>query len=95
MTPNTAQKKRKPFLSAFLSLISMGLGQVYNGELLKGILLKVLLLFSLCVFAIVVFKSHLEFLLWIVIFVFFVLLKLYSMIQAFVRSRRLGTNYSL
>ena len=35
-------KKRKPVLSTFLSLISTGLGQVYNGELFKGILFKVI-----------------------------------------------------
>ena len=88
-------KKRKPVLSAFLSLISMGLGQVYNGELLKGILLKVALLFSLCLFSIAVFKSPKELLLWIAVIVFFLLLKLYSLFQAFSASRRLGTNYTL
>ncbi len=93
--PGTEIKKRKPVLSAFLSLISMGLGQVYNGELLKGILLKVALLFSLCLFAVAVFKSPEELLLWIAVIVFFLFLKFYSLIQAFSTSHRLGTNYTL
>lgn len=89
------RKKRKPFLSAFASLISTGLGQIYNGELVKGILLKAALLFSLCSFAILVFKSSRELLLWIAVIVFFLLLKMYSMVQAFLKSRRLGENYVL
>jgi pimeloyl-ACP methyl ester carboxylesterase len=88
-------KKRTPILSAFLSLISMGLGQVYNGELFKGIMLKAALLISLCLFAIVVFKSPKELLLWTGVIVFFLFLKLYSMVQAFFKSHRLGTNYTL
>jgi len=88
-------KQRRPVFSAFLSLISTGLGQVYNGELLKGILLKVLLLFSLCLFAIFVFKSPKELLLWSAVLIFFVLLKLYSIAQAFITSRKSGSNYSL
>jgi pimeloyl-ACP methyl ester carboxylesterase/TM2 domain-containing membrane protein YozV len=95
MPPTTDTKKRKPVLSVFLSLISMGLGQVYNGELLRGIILKVALLFSLCLFAIAVFKSPKELFLWIAVIVFFLLLKLYSLFQAFSASRRLGTNYTL
>ncbi len=92
---NADTKKRKPLLSAFLSLISLGLGQVYNGELFKGILMKAALLFSLCLFAILVFKSPKEFLLWSVVIVFFLLLKFYSVVQAFLKSRRLGTDYAL
>ena len=88
-------KKRKPILSGFLSLISMGLGQIYNGEFFKGILLKAALLFSLCLFAIAVFKSPRELFLWIAVIVFFLLLKLYSLVQAFSASRRLGANYTL
>ena len=95
MTPETDTKKRRPLLSAFLSLISMGLGQVYNGELFKGIMLKVFLLFSLCLFAIVVFKSPKELLLWAAVIFFFLLLKLYSMVQAFSKSSQSGINYTL
>lgn len=93
--PNPGTKKRKPGLSAFLSLISLGLGQVYNGELCKGILMKTAMLFSLCLFAILVFKSPKEFLLWSAVLVFFLLLKIYSVVQAFLKSHRLGTNYTL
>lgn len=92
---HSRMKKRTPILSAFLSLVSMGLGQVYNGEMFKGIMLKVALLFSLCLFAILVFKSPKELLLWATVIVFFLILKLYSMIQAFFKSRQLSTNYSL
>jgi pimeloyl-ACP methyl ester carboxylesterase/TM2 domain-containing membrane protein YozV len=89
------KKKRKPVLAAFLSLISMGLGQIYNGEIFKGILIKISFLISLCLFAIFVYKSSKELLLWSAVIVTFIILKLYSMTQAFIKSRRLGTNYSL
>jgi len=95
MMPKPGKKRRKPVLSAFLSLVSLGIGQVYNGEVIKGILMKMALLLSLCLFAILVFKSPKELLLWSVVIVSFLLLKLYSMVQAFLKSRRLGTNYAL
>ena len=95
MTQKTDIKKRKPSISAFLSLISMGLGQIYNGELFKGLFLKISLLFSLCLFAILVFKSSRELLLWLFVIVVFLFLKLYSMVQAFVKSRRLGIDYAM
>ena len=92
---NSRVKKRKAGVSAFLSLISTGLGQVYNGEVFKGILLKGTLLFFLCLFAIFVFKSHKELLLWAAVITVFAFLKLYSTIQAFLKSRRLGTHFIL
>ena len=95
MTQKTDTKKRKPSISAFLSLISIGLGQIYNGELFKGLFLKISLLFSLCLFAILVFKSSRELLLWLFVIVVFLFLKLYSMVQAFVKSRRLGIDYAM
>jgi pimeloyl-ACP methyl ester carboxylesterase len=76
-------------------MISMGLGQVYNGQLFKGIILKIGLLLSLCLFAIIVFKSSLELQLWVATIVIFLLMKLYSMVQAFIKARRCGTGYSL
>lgn len=88
-------KKRKPILSAFLSLISTGLGQIYNGELLKGLLMKISLLLSLCLFAVLVFRSSQELLLWSFVIVFFLSLKLYSIFQAFAESRRSGSDYTL
>jgi pimeloyl-ACP methyl ester carboxylesterase len=73
----------------------MGLGQIYNGELAKGILLKSALLFTLCLFAILVFKSPQELLLWIFVIAVFFLLKIYSMVQAFRKSRHMGEDYRL
>jgi pimeloyl-ACP methyl ester carboxylesterase/TM2 domain-containing membrane protein YozV len=95
MAPKTTRKKRKPIASAFLSLISMGLGQIYNGELFKGLIMKTGLLFSLCLFAILVFKSPKELLLWSFVIVSFIVIKLYSIVQAFSQSRRLGTDYKI
>jgi pimeloyl-ACP methyl ester carboxylesterase/TM2 domain-containing membrane protein YozV len=88
-------KKRKPMLAAFLSLISTGLGQIYNGELLKGLLMKTALLLSLCLFAVLVFRSSLELLLWSFVIVIFLFLKLYSIFQAFAESRRSASEYAL
>jgi pimeloyl-ACP methyl ester carboxylesterase/TM2 domain-containing membrane protein YozV len=96
MTPyESLAKRRKPGVSAFLSLISLGLGQIYNGELLKGVLLKIILLLSLCLYALLVFKSSSELLFLSLFLGFFVFLKAYSMVQAFVKSRTLGTSYIL
>jgi len=88
-------KKRKPVLAAFLSLISLGLGQVYNGELLKGIILKVTLLISICLYALLNFKSSHDLLFLLVLLFLFVLLKIYSIVQAFIKSRKFGSSYTL
>ena len=37
MKTENSLKKRSPFIAALLSLITPGLGQVYNGQLLKGL----------------------------------------------------------
>jgi signal peptidase I len=37
MESEITSKKRNPFIAALLSLITPGLGQVYNGQLLKGL----------------------------------------------------------
>ena len=89
------KKRRKPIVAAFLSLISLGLGQIYNGELLKGLVMKVSLLFSLCLFAFLVFKSSQELVLWSFVILVFLYLKLYSIVQAIARSRRLSADFSL
>jgi pimeloyl-ACP methyl ester carboxylesterase/TM2 domain-containing membrane protein YozV len=89
------KKTRKPVVAFLLSLVSMGLGQVYNGELFKGILLKAAMFFSLCTFAILVFKTSEELLQWSAVLILFLVLKFYSMIQAFTRSRLLRENYKL
>ncbi len=90
-----SQKKRKPVLAAFLSFISLGLGQVYNGELLKGILLKIILLISLCVYTLLNFKSSNDLFFLSTLVFLFVLLKLYSMGQGFILSRNLSASYAL
>ena len=87
--------KRHPLLSAFLSLISLGLGQVYNGELRKGIVLKVTFFLALCLYAFLSFKIIYDFFLLSAILFLFVILKLYSIGQAFMKSRRWGTSYWL
>jgi pimeloyl-ACP methyl ester carboxylesterase/TM2 domain-containing membrane protein YozV len=88
-------KRRKPAMAAFLSLISTGLGQVYNGELYKGLFLKISLMISFSLFAWLVFKTPQELLLWALVLSFYVLLKLFSAAQAFIKSRELGSNYAL
>ncbi len=94
-TMKSRKKRRKPILAVLLSMISTGLGQAYNGEFYKALIIKLSLLFSLCLFAFLVFKTPKELLLWSIILTFFIFLKLYSMIQAFIKSRELGPNYIL
>jgi pimeloyl-ACP methyl ester carboxylesterase/TM2 domain-containing membrane protein YozV len=93
--PDRDIKKRKPFIAASLSFLSTGIGQVYNGQLFMGIMLKTGFLLTLCSFAILVFKSSQELLLWVAVIVIFLLLKLYSMVQAFIEARRSGTDHAL
>lgn len=88
-------KKRHPLLSAFFSLISLGLGQVYNGELRRGILLKVTLFLAICLYTFLSFKITLDLLLLLSLLCVFVLLKVYSIVQAFSKSRRLKFSYTL
>ncbi|MGD8537673.1 MAG: alpha/beta hydrolase [Candidatus Aminicenantes bacterium] len=91
----TQVKKRSPVLSALLSLISLGLGQVYNGELRKGILLKVTFLLTICLYAFLSFKVTHDLLLLLFLVGVFVLLKVYSIVQAIFKSRKLGISYTL
>lgn len=88
-------KKRKPILSAFSSFISLGIGQIYNGELLKGIVLKVILLISICLYVLLNFKSSNDLLFLLALLLLFLFLKLYSIVQAFIKSRQLGSSYTL
>lgn len=92
---NSRIKKRHPLLSAFLSLISLGLGQVYNGELRKGILLKVTFFLAICMYAFLSFTVTHDLLLLLSLLCGFVLLKIYSIGQAFLKSRRLKLSYTL
>lgn len=91
----TRIKKRSSVLSAFLSLISLGLGQVYNGELRKGILLKVTFVLAICLYAFLSFRIIHDLLLLMFLMCVYVLLKVYSIIQAIIKSRKLGLSYTL
>lgn len=92
-------KKRKPLLAAFLSLLSIGLGQVYNGEIFKGIILN--LIFWATFFwygwytVSAYFGPSYDLVFFLVTLGGFLLLKIYSIGQAFVCSRRWGKAYQL
>lgn len=88
-------KKRRAGLAAFLSLLSSGLGQIYNGEFFKGILIKLILLFSLYIWAFLNFKSSRDLLFLSTLFLIFLGLKIYSIVQAVKSSHRLGSFYTL
>jgi len=88
-------KKRRAGLAAFLSLLSSGLGQIYNGEFLKGIVIKIIVLLSLYIWTFLNFKSSHD-LLFLSLLIFIILsLKIYSFVQAVHSSRRLGSSYTL
>ena len=76
-------KKRNSILSAFLSLISLGLGQVYNGEFLKGVLLKVIFCVALCLYAFLSFIIMHDFFLLTALLTLFVMLKKNTEAQEF------------
>jgi hypothetical protein len=46
-TPNINKHRRKPFLAAFLSLISFGLGYVYCGKIVRGLVISFIITFLL------------------------------------------------
>lgn len=55
--PNAAQKK-EPVLSALLSFLFVGLGQIYNGQVKKGIIIAIsTYLFTFCTIIIIVIVS--------------------------------------
>ncbi|MFC2160443.1 alpha/beta fold hydrolase [Acidobacteriota bacterium] len=88
-------KKRKAGLSAFLSLISSGSGQIYNGEFRKGIIIKIIVLLSLYIWTFLNFKSSRDLLFLSLLLFCIIVLKIYSVIQAIRSSQRLGYSYSL
>jgi len=88
-------KKRKPALAAFLSLISIGLGQIYNGELVKGLILKGVICLGVALFVLSNYLSSSALFFLSVLVIVFLVLKVYSAIQAYRKSRRLGSSYSL
>jgi len=83
-------------LAAVLSVVSLGLGQVYNGELLKGILLNLGLCLTAFLYALRIYTdgsldTHFF---WAMVAIF-VLLEIFSIVQAFSKSRQLGSSYTL
>jgi pimeloyl-ACP methyl ester carboxylesterase/TM2 domain-containing membrane protein YozV len=89
-------KKRRPLLAAVLSVVTPGLGQVYNGELLKGILLNFGLCLSAFLYAFRVYTDgSLDPLFFWALAAIFVLLEIYSIVQAFSKSRQLVSFYTL
>jgi pimeloyl-ACP methyl ester carboxylesterase len=89
-------KKRKPILAAFLSLITSGLGQVYNGELLNGTLLNIVLCVAAFLYSLRIFldgTTDLAF--FAAITLVFIGLKIYSIVQAFAKSRQFDRAYHL
>jgi len=92
-------KKRKPLLAAFLSLISLGLGQVYNGEFWKGIILNVIFFVTFLLYSIYTYSAYFgktyDLIFLIILLLIFLFLKIYSIGQAFGQSRRTGNSYQL
>jgi pimeloyl-ACP methyl ester carboxylesterase len=89
-------KKRRPLVAAVLSLVTLGLGQVYSGEFLKGILLNLGLCLAAFLYAFRVYTDgSLDTHFFWALAVIFVLLEIYSILQAFSKSRRLGSSYRL
>jgi len=88
-------KKRRPVLAAFLSVISIGLGQIYNGELVKGLVLKAIVCLGVSLFVLSNYLSSRALLFLSVFMIVFVILKVYSAVQAFTKSRTLGSSYTL
>jgi TM2 domain-containing membrane protein YozV len=80
----SAQKRRRPVGAALLSLVSLGLGQIYNGELVKGILLKALMTAAIGLHALRLrMIGSLDLLFLGVLILIFLVLKAYSVGQAF------------
>jgi pimeloyl-ACP methyl ester carboxylesterase len=83
-------------LAAFLSLMALGLGQVYNGELIKGLLMDIGLSLAALLYARRIFtdgsKDALFF--WAAAATFGAL-EVSSIVQAYRSARRLGPDYTL
>jgi len=93
--PNSSDKKRKPAVAVFLSLISIGLGQIYNGELAKGLVLKVIVGLGISLFVLSNYLSSNTLFFLSVFVIMFVVLKAYSVVQAYRKSHEIGSSYTL
>jgi pimeloyl-ACP methyl ester carboxylesterase len=89
-------KRRNPLLAAFLSLITLGLGQVYNGDLRGGVLLNVLACVAAFLYSFRIFTDGTKDFTFLAAFLsLFLFLKVYSIGQALLESRRLRTSFAL
>lgn len=92
-------KKRKPLLAAFLSFISLGLGQVYNGELWKGIFLNLIFWSAFILYSFYTCSAYIgkwfDLIFLLILALIFLVLKIYSVGQAFVQSRQNGKTYKM
>jgi len=79
-----------------LSLITTGLGQIYNGEFLRGFILNIVLCLAAFLYSLRLYlDGRTDGLFFVVLMLVFLFLKVYSIGQAFVRSRQLGSAYTL
>jgi pimeloyl-ACP methyl ester carboxylesterase len=79
-----------------LSLITTGLGQIYNGEFLRGVILNAILCLAAFLYSLRLYlDGRTDVLFFVALTLIFLLLKVYSISQAFSKSRRLGTAYAL
>jgi len=77
-------------------LVRIGLGQVYNGEFKKGLVLNGVLCVGLFLYGFRVYCiGTYDLLLFVMILSLYVIIKAYSIAQAFMRSRSAGVQYSL
>ena len=95
----TKIKKRKPLVAAFLSLISMGLGQVYNGEFRKGVFLNLIFWTAFLWYGWYTVSAYFgpsgDLIFFLITLGAFLILKAYSIAQAYVSSRKKGATYRL
>ncbi len=81
-------KERHPAVAALLSLVVMGLGQLYNGQLRRAVVfyaLYILAVVLVTTFATFLFSFH-----GVMIIYFGVLIRFFAVIDAFIGARRIG-----
>lgn len=85
---------RRPALSSVLSLLSLGLGQMYNGELVKGVVLNLFLSVTYFLYLVHYYFGYRGALLVFSAMGFvFLVTRITSIVQAFLRSRELGASF--
>ncbi len=81
-------KERRPAVAALLSLLLMGLGQIYNGQLRRAVVF-----YALDILAAVAVATITTFLLsfhGVMILLIFVGIRIFAVIDAFIGARRIG-----